>query len=92
VRNAEFGRRQSCGLVVPVPVGDPDQAPYSLGLDEFFSPYGQEPRPGFTKATVSAKRVVVEAHDLGVVSSDVRITPVPKSTAGQPSTGCSQWS
>jgi hypothetical protein len=27
---------------------------YNLGLDEFFSWYGQEPRPGFTKATVAA--------------------------------------
>jgi hypothetical protein len=26
---------------------------YNLGLDEFFDWYGQEPRPGFTKATVS---------------------------------------
>jgi hypothetical protein len=27
---------------------------YNLGLDEFFEWYGREPRPGFTKATVSA--------------------------------------
>ena len=27
---------------------------YNLGLDEFFEGYGREPRPGFTKATVSA--------------------------------------
>jgi hypothetical protein len=27
---------------------------YNLGLDEFFAWYGQEPRPGFTKATVAA--------------------------------------
>ena len=26
---------------------------YNLGLDEFFEWYGCEPRPGFTKATVS---------------------------------------
>jgi hypothetical protein len=30
---------------------------YNLGLDEFFAWYGQEPRPGFTKATVAAWRV-----------------------------------
>jgi hypothetical protein len=29
---------------------------YNLGLDEFFASYGQEPRPGFTKATVAACR------------------------------------
>jgi hypothetical protein len=33
----------------------------NLGLDEFFAWYGQEARPGFTKATVSAWRVALEA-------------------------------
>ena len=36
---------------------------YNLGLDEFFEWYGREPRPGFTKATVSAWRVALEARD-----------------------------
>jgi hypothetical protein len=30
---------------------------YNLGLDEFFAWYTEEPRPGFTKATVAAWRV-----------------------------------
>src|SRR6202162_2451607 len=51
---------------------------YNLGLDEFFSWYGQEPRPGFTKATVSAWRVALEARGLGAVSISVRITAVRK--------------
>jgi hypothetical protein len=29
---------------------------YNLGLDEFFEWFGQEPRSGFTKATVCAWR------------------------------------
>jgi len=33
---------------------------YNLGLDEFFEWYGQEPRPGFTKATVAAWRVALK--------------------------------
>ena len=33
---------------------------YNMALDEFFSWYAQEPRPGFTKATVSAWRVTLE--------------------------------
>jgi hypothetical protein len=33
---------------------------YNLGLDEFFAWYSQEPRPGFTKATVAAWRVALE--------------------------------
>jgi hypothetical protein len=44
---------------------------YNLGLDEFIELYGQEPRPGFTKATVSAWRVALEARGLGSVSINV---------------------
>src|SRR6516225_2965930 len=49
---------------------------YNLGLDEFFDWYAQEPRPGFTKATVAAWRVTLEARGLGAVSINVRITAV----------------
>jgi site-specific recombinase XerD len=51
---------------------------YNLGLDEFFAWYALEPRPGFTKATVSAWRVALEARGLGAVSMNVRITAVRK--------------
>jgi site-specific recombinase XerD len=51
---------------------------YNLGLDEFFSWFSLEPRPGFTKATVSAWRVALEARGLGAVSINVRITAVRK--------------
>jgi hypothetical protein len=37
---------------------------YNLGLDEFFAWYGQEPRPGFTKATVAAWRLALEVVPL----------------------------
>ena len=47
---------------------------YNLGLDEFFEWFGREPRPGFTKATVSAWRVALEARGLGSISINVRIT------------------
>src|SRR5450756_1486052 len=50
----------------------------NLGLDEFFEWYGREPRPGFTKATVAAWRVALEARGLGAVSINVRITTVRK--------------
>ena len=33
---------------------------YNLDLDEFFAWYAQEPRPGFTKATVPAWRVALK--------------------------------
>jgi hypothetical protein len=51
---------------------------YNLGLDEFFEWYGREPRPGFTKATVSAWRLALETRGLGAVSINVRITAVRK--------------
>ena len=51
---------------------------YNLGLDEFFEWYSQEPRPGFTRATVAAWCVTLEARGLGAVSINVRITAVRK--------------
>ena len=51
---------------------------YNLGLDEFFDWYSQEVRSGFTKATVAAWRVALEARGLGAVSINVRITAVRK--------------
>src|ERR1700722_9543075 len=51
---------------------------YNLGLDEFFEWFGREPRTGFTKATVSAWRVALEARKLGSISINVRITAVRK--------------
>ena len=51
---------------------------YNLGLDEFIAWFQQAPRPGFTKATVSAWRVALEARKLGPSSIIVRITAVRK--------------
>jgi predicted phosphoadenosine phosphosulfate sulfurtransferase len=51
---------------------------YNLGLDEFIAWYGEEPRPGFTKATVNAWRITLEARGLGSISINVRITAVRK--------------
>jgi integrase len=52
---------------------------YNLGLDEFIAWYMLEPRPaGFTKATVSAWRVSLEARGLGPISINVRLTAVRK--------------
>src|SRR6202790_230177 len=51
---------------------------YNLGLDEFFEWFGREPRPGFTKATVSAWRVALEDRGLGSISINVAIPAVRK--------------
>jgi integrase len=51
---------------------------YNLGLDEFIQWYIQEPRLGFTKATVAAWRVALEARKLGPISINVRLTAVRK--------------
>ena len=69
------GSRRSCWTACPPRLRS---RVYNLGLDEFFAWYGQEPRPGFTKATVSAWRVALEARGLGSVSINVRITAVRK--------------
>jgi hypothetical protein len=47
---------------------------YNMALDEFFGWYGQEPRPGFTKATVNAWRVTLDERELGSSSIIVRIS------------------
>ena len=54
---------------------------YNHALDEFFQWFSQEPRPGFTKATVAAWRVALESRGLGSVSINVRITAVRKLSA-----------
>jgi len=59
-------------------VSSPTRRVYNLGLDEFFAWYGQEARAGFTKATVTAWRVALEARGLGAVSINVRMTAVQK--------------
>jgi integrase/recombinase XerD len=52
---------------------------YNLGLDEFIAWFAEAPRPaGFTKATVMAWRVALEARGLGPISINVRITAVRK--------------
>src|SRR3569833_828622 len=52
---------------------------YNLGLDEFIAWFTEEPRPaGFSKATVAAWRVALEARGLGPNSINVRITAVRK--------------
>src|SRR5580692_2942249 len=51
---------------------------YNLGLDEFIAWYTEEQRSGFTKATVSAWRVSLEARKLGPISINVRLTAVRK--------------
>jgi site-specific recombinase XerD len=51
---------------------------YNMALDEFFSWYAQEPRPGFTKATVSAWRVTLEERGLGASSIIVRMSAIRK--------------
>src|ERR1039457_5753981 len=51
---------------------------YNMALDEFFAWYAQEPRPGFTKATVSAWCVTLEERGLGSSSIIVRMSAIRK--------------
>ena len=48
----------------------------NMALDEFMAWYRRQPRPGFTKATVSAWRVSLEARGLGSSSIIIRISAI----------------
>src|SRR6267154_3008640 len=51
---------------------------YNMALDEFIEWYREAPRPGFTKATVSAWRVSLEARGLGSSSIIIRMSAIRK--------------
>jgi integrase len=51
---------------------------YNMALDEFMAWFRQEPRPGFSKATVSAWRVSLEARGLGSSSISIRLSAIRK--------------
>src|SRR5260221_3012125 len=51
---------------------------YNMALDEFMGWFQQAPRPGFTKATVSAWRVSLEASALGSSSIIIRMSAIRK--------------
>jgi site-specific recombinase XerD len=54
---------------------------YNMALDEFMAWFQQEPRPGFTKATVSAWRVSLEERKLGSSSIIIRMSAIRKLAA-----------
>jgi site-specific recombinase XerD len=54
---------------------------YNMALNEFMAWFQQEPRPGFTKATVSAWRVSLEARSLGSSSIIIRMSAIRKLAA-----------
>src|SRR5450432_4119832 len=51
---------------------------YNMALDEFMRWFQQAPRPGFTKATVSAWRVSLEDRELGSSSIIIRMSAIRK--------------
>src|SRR5260370_38810563 len=51
---------------------------YNMALDEFLGWFQQAPRPGFTKATVSAWRAALAARGLGSWSIIIRISAIRK--------------
>jgi len=54
---------------------------YNMALDEFLAWFQQAPRPGFTKATVSAWRVSLEECRLGSSSIIIRMSAIRKLAA-----------
>jgi site-specific recombinase XerC len=51
---------------------------YNMALDEFIEWYREATRPGFSKATVSAWRVSLEARGLGSSSIVIRMSAIRK--------------
>src|SRR5215813_11229471 len=51
---------------------------YNMALNEFMTWYQQAPRPGFSKATVSAWRASLEARKLGSSSIIIRMSAIRK--------------
>src|SRR6476660_594273 len=54
---------------------------YNMALEEFMGWFQQAPRPGFTKATVSAWRVSLEDRRLGSSSIIIRMSAIRKLAA-----------
>src|ERR1035437_137454 len=54
---------------------------YNMALNEFMEWFQQAPRPGFTKATMSAWRVSLEEHGLGSSSIIIRMSAIRKLAA-----------
>jgi hypothetical protein len=75
-KSAEWRRMKS--LVLDSVSSPITKRVYNMALDEFFAWYGQESRPGFTKATVSAWRVTLEERKLGSSSIIVRMSAIRK--------------
>src|SRR5881296_1335847 len=51
---------------------------YNMALNEFMDWYGRAPRPGFSKATVSAWRASLETRGLGSSSIIIRMSAIRK--------------
>src|SRR5262250_1462250 len=60
---------------------------YSMALDEFLTWFRQAPRPGFSKATVSAWRVSLEERKLGSSSIIIRMSAIRKLAAAAADNG-----
>ena len=60
---------------------------YNMALDEFIAWFKEAPRPGFSKATVSAWRVSLESRGLGSSSIIIRMSAIRKLAAEAADTG-----
>src|SRR6266478_7006672 len=73
---AEWGRLKA--LVLDSVSSPITRRVYNMALNEFMDWYGQAPRPGFSKATVSAWRASLETRRLGSSSIIIRMSAIRK--------------
>src|SRR5712692_3261757 len=75
----KFAEWQRLKTLVLDSVSSPITRPvYNMALDAFLAWFQQAPRPCFTKATVSAWRVSLEARGLGSSSIIIRMSAIRK--------------
>src|SRR6266513_4256735 len=78
----KIAQRQKLKTLVLDSVSSPiTKRVYNMALNDFLAWFQQAPRPGFTKATVSAWRVSLEARSLGSSSIIIRMSAIRKLAA-----------
>jgi integrase len=78
----KIAQRQKLKALVLDSVSSPiTKRVYNMALDEFMAWFRREPRPGFSKATVSAWRASLEARGLGSSSIIIRMSAIRKLAA-----------
>src|SRR5258707_2932112 len=81
VTKRAWGWQRLKGLVLDSVSSPLTRRVYNMALDDFIAWFQEAPRPGFSKATVSAWRASLEARGLGSSSISIRMSAMRKLAA-----------